>query len=95
MRDEMPELINSWRQRMIYVTHDQVEAMTMADRIVALMRSGRVAAGRHAAWNSTTEPANRCSSPASSARRHDELPPRHARAAWFGYYLLSAQMVSG
>jgi ABC-type sugar transport system ATPase subunit len=52
---------------MVYVTHDQVEAMTMADRIVVLKRWHR-AADRNAAWNSTTEPANRSSSLASSAR---------------------------
>ena len=50
---------------MIYVTHDQVEAMTMADRIVVLKdcvcsRSGRP-------WSSTRI-RRACSSPASSAR---------------------------
>ena len=51
---------------MIYVTHDQVEAMTMADKIVVLnarqYRAGRLAARalQHAAQSS--------SSPASSAR---------------------------
>ncbi|MCS0495764.1 ABC transporter ATP-binding protein [Ancylobacter sp. MQZ15Z-1] len=36
MRQEISELHQSLRTTMIYVTHDQVEAMTMADRIVVL-----------------------------------------------------------
>ena len=52
---------------MIYVTHDQVEAMTMADQIVVL-REGVVEqvglAGR-----ALRAPAPTASSPASSARR--------------------------
>jgi ABC-type sugar transport system ATPase subunit len=51
---------------MIYVTHDQVEAMTLADRIVVL-RAGNHRAGRHAAG--ALRPPATCSSPASSARR--------------------------
>ncbi len=52
---------------MIYVTHDQVEAMTMADRIVVL-RARHRRAGRAAAR--TVQPRRRTSSsPASSARR--------------------------
>ncbi len=39
MRQEITELHTSLGTTMIYVTHDQVEAMTMADRIVVL-RSG-------------------------------------------------------
>ena len=39
MRLEISELHNSLATTMIYVTHDQVEAMTMADKIVVL-RSG-------------------------------------------------------
>jgi multiple sugar transport system ATP-binding protein len=39
MRLEISKLHNRLRNTMIYVTHDQVEAMTMADRIVVL-RSG-------------------------------------------------------
>ncbi|MDB6182362.1 ABC transporter ATP-binding protein [Paracoccus fistulariae] len=41
MRVEISELHNSLKTTMIYVTHDQVEAMTMADKIVVL-RAGRV-----------------------------------------------------
>ena len=36
MRMEIGELHNSLETTMIYVTHDQVEAMTMADKIVVL-----------------------------------------------------------
>ena len=36
MRLEISELHNTLRTTMIYVTHDQVEAMTMADKIVVL-----------------------------------------------------------
>jgi multiple sugar transport system ATP-binding protein len=41
MRLEIAELHARLRTTMIYVTHDQVEAMTMADRIVVL-RAGRI-----------------------------------------------------
>ena len=41
MRVEISELHNSLKTTMVYVTHDQVEAMTMADKIVVL-RAGRV-----------------------------------------------------
>jgi ABC-type sugar transport system ATPase subunit len=41
MRTEITALHDRLRTTMIYVTHDQVEAMTMADRIVVL-RAGRV-----------------------------------------------------
>ncbi|MEO0671900.1 MAG: ABC transporter ATP-binding protein [Pseudomonadota bacterium] len=41
MRTEILELHQSLKTTMIYVTHDQVEAMTMADKIVVL-RDGRV-----------------------------------------------------
>ena len=41
MRLEISELHNSLETTMIYVTHDQVEAMTMADRIVVL-QAGRI-----------------------------------------------------
>ncbi|MBO6637862.1 MAG: sn-glycerol-3-phosphate ABC transporter ATP-binding protein UgpC [Roseitalea sp.] len=39
MRSEIKQLHQTLRNTMIYVTHDQVEAMTMADRIV-VMRDG-------------------------------------------------------
>jgi len=41
MRTEISELHRRLRSTMIYVTHDQVEAMTMADRI-AVMNAGRI-----------------------------------------------------
>jgi multiple sugar transport system ATP-binding protein len=41
MRLEISELHQQLRTTMIYVTHDQVEAMTMADRIVVL-NAGRI-----------------------------------------------------
>ena len=46
MRTEIKALHQRLRTTSIYVTHDQVEAMTMADRIV-LMRDGRLGGGRH------------------------------------------------
>ncbi len=41
MRIEISELLQSLKTTMIYVTHDQVEAMTMADKIVVL-NAGRI-----------------------------------------------------
>tara|TARA_R110002020_G_scaffold20374_70_gene69795 strand:- start:3180 stop:4181 length:1002 start_codon:yes stop_codon:yes gene_type:complete len=41
MRLEISELHNTLETTMIYVTHDQIEAMTMADRIVVL-HAGRI-----------------------------------------------------
>lgn len=41
MRAEISELHNRLKATMIYVTHDQVEAMTMGDKIV-VMRDGKV-----------------------------------------------------
>jgi multiple sugar transport system ATP-binding protein len=41
MRQEISELHQSLKTTMIYVTHDQVEAMTMADKIVVL-NAGRI-----------------------------------------------------
>jgi ABC-type sugar transport system ATPase subunit len=41
MRTELRELHQRLKSTMIYVTHDQVEAMTMADKIVVL-RDGRI-----------------------------------------------------
>ena len=36
MRTELKQLQRSFRQTMVYVTHDQLEAMTMADRIAVM-----------------------------------------------------------
>ncbi|WP_352516362.1 MULTISPECIES: sn-glycerol-3-phosphate ABC transporter ATP-binding protein UgpC [unclassified Mesorhizobium] len=41
MRTEIKELHQRLRTTMVYVTHDQIEAMTMADKIV-VMNSGRI-----------------------------------------------------
>jgi multiple sugar transport system ATP-binding protein len=41
MRSEINQLHSRLKATMIYVTHDQVEAMTMADRIV-VMRQGKI-----------------------------------------------------
>ncbi len=41
MRLEIAELHNALKTTMIYVTHDQIEAMTMADKIVVL-NAGRI-----------------------------------------------------
>jgi multiple sugar transport system ATP-binding protein len=72
-RVEIAKLHRDLGATTIYVTHDQVEAMTLADRIV-LLNSGRTsantAAWRSAArrWRCTTAPRT-ASWPASSARR--------------------------
>ena len=66
MRTEIKELHQRLKTTSIYVTHDQIEAMTMGDKIV-VMRTA--ASSRPAArWSSTTSRPT-CSSPASSARR--------------------------
>ena len=57
MRLEIAQLQNTLGTTTIYVTHDQVEAMTMADKIVVLERRPD-RAGRHARSSSTTSPAN-------------------------------------
>ena len=45
MRTEIHKLHIRLQTTIIYVTHDQVEAMTMGDRI-AVMKTGVIAAGR-------------------------------------------------
>ncbi len=68
MRTEIKELHQRLKTTTIYVTHDQIEAMTMADQIV-VMQDGRDRAGRRAARAATTAPANLFRRRASSARR--------------------------
>ena len=51
---------------MIYVTHDQVEAMTLADRIVVLDAGKVDASSARRSSSTSTRPTG--SSPASSAR---------------------------
>ena len=53
MRAEISKLQHSLGTTTIYVTHDQVEAMTMGDR-VAVMSHGRAPAGRRSPRSSTT-----------------------------------------
>ena len=67
MRTEIKRVHQKVRTTTVYVTHDQVEAMTLADRVV-VMNGGTHRAGRRAATSSTTRRAP-ASSPASSARR--------------------------
>ena len=76
MRGEIKRLHQEIATTMIYVTHDQIEAMTLADRIV-LMRDGRDRAAGRAARS--------VRAPGLDLRRRlprlaaDELPARHAR----------------
>ena len=70
LRVQMRMEIKSLHQRLhatsVYVTHDQIEAMTMADRIVVLHDGASSRSARR--WISTTTRLI-SSSPASSARR--------------------------
>ena len=52
-RTEISKLHARLGATMIYVTHDQVEAMTMGDRI-CVMKDGDIHAGRRAPRRSTT-----------------------------------------
>ncbi len=66
MRAEIKDLHQRLTTTTVYVTHDQIEAMTMADKIV-VMNAGNV---EQAAPRSTcTIIPTTCSSPGSSARR--------------------------
>ena len=67
MRAEITRLQEQLGVTTIFVTHDQVEAMTMGDRIV-VMRKGFLQQEWSARSSSTTSPRT-CSSPSSSARR--------------------------
>ena len=75
MRGEIKRLHQEIATTMIYVTHDQIEAMTLADRIV-LMRDGVI--------EQQGAPLDLFERPASPLRRRlsrlaaDELPARHA-----------------
>ena len=66
MRAEIKELHQRLKTTTIYVTHDQVEAMTMADKIV-VMRDGIVE--QVGPPSSSTTGRGTSSLPASSARR--------------------------
>ena len=77
MRTEIKELHQRLKTTSIYVTHDQIEAMTMADKIV-VMRDGRV--------EQTGSPLELYDHPVEPVRRRlhrlagDELPARRAAA---------------
>ncbi len=66
MRLEITELHQKLKATSIYVTHDQVEAMTMADKIVVLNK-GRIEQVGSPLELYRSPPT--CSSPASSVRR--------------------------
>ena len=57
MRLELAKLHNDLKTTMIYVTHDQVEAMTLADKIVVLDKGEISQVGRP--WDLYNTPANR------------------------------------
>ena len=67
MRVEIKRLQRELAVTTLYVTHDQIEAMTMAD-LIAVMRRRPAAAARHARPSSMRARPT-CSSPASAARR--------------------------
>ena len=66
MRSEIKALHQRLKVTTVYVTHDQIEAMTMADKIV-VMNSGVIEQAGRRSSSTTGRPTS--SSPASSARR--------------------------
>ena len=66
MRTEIRSCTSGCKTTSIYVTHDQIEAMTMADKIV-VMRDG-IVEQIGAPLELYDHPRQHCSSPASSAR---------------------------
>jgi sn-glycerol 3-phosphate transport system ATP-binding protein len=68
MRTEIRALQQKLGMTMVYVTHDQTEAMTMADRVV-LMRDGRIEQNGSRRNNFTARPATAFTARDSSARR--------------------------
>ena len=78
MRTEIKALHQRLGSTSIYVTHDQIEAMTMADKIV-VMRDGR--SSRSARRSRSTTSRATCLSPALSARRPMNLMPGTLRAS--------------
>ena len=67
MRTEISRLQNQLGITTVYVTHDQIEAMTLGDR-VAVLRKG-ACSSRSTCPASSTSSRSTCSSPGSSARR--------------------------
>ena len=67
MRTEIKRVHQKVKTTTVYVTHDQVEAMTLADRVV-VMNGGRIEQ-IGTPQRPLSPSARRASSPASSARR--------------------------
>ena len=76
MRAEISNLQKRLQTTTVYVTHDQIEAMTMGDRI-AVMNERRAPAGRHAAGG--LRPAGQPVRGQLHRHAADELPPGHPR----------------
>ena len=76
MRAEIKELHQRLKTTTVYVTHDQVEAMTMADRIVVL---NQASSNRSARRSSSTTARPTSSSRASSVAGHELHQGRHPR----------------
>ena len=57
MRTELKEMHNMLHKNMIYVTHDQIEAMTLGDRIVVV--SGGIIQQQGSPHELFTNPANK------------------------------------
>ena len=68
LRSELKDLQTSLGATFLFVTHDQIEAMSMGDRI-GVLNAGPAGAGRHAATRSTTRRATPSSRPSSARRR--------------------------
>ena len=67
MRAEISRLQRRLGVTTIYVTHDQVEAMTMGDRVAVLQATASCSRSTPRRRSTTTRPT--CSWPPSSARR--------------------------
>ena len=78
MRTELKRLQRDLGRTLVYVTHDQVEAMSMADRIAGPAR-GRRPADRRRRRTSTTGPPTGSSPPSSASPPMNFIP---ATAAW-------------
>ncbi|MCB2145073.1 MAG: ABC transporter ATP-binding protein [Deltaproteobacteria bacterium] len=98
MRDEIRSLQKKLGLTMLYVTHDQVEAMTMADQVV-LLRKGRVEqTGRpHELYErpQTTFAAQFMGSPPMNLLKLDLIEDRSALAAACGGSLPAARFADG
>jgi ABC-type nitrate/sulfonate/bicarbonate transport system ATPase subunit len=79
MRGELTDLHRRLGATFVYVTHDQVEAMTMADR-VALMEGGEVVQYGTPASSTRARPIF-ASRPSSAAPRSTCFPPSPPRVA--------------